>query len=517
MKAVVVGAGPAGLTAAHALLAEVPGAEVDVFEASDTIGGISATLLYKGNRIDIGGHRFFSKSGEVNAYWEKIMPLQGAGARDDLALGTEKVFAPNGPDPEKADDVMLIRRRVSRIYFGGKFFDYPITMGIQTLCNMGILNTVSAGVSYLWSAVWRKPEVSLEDFYINRFGACLYRLFFEHYTEKVWGIHPSRLSASWGAQRVKGLSVAEVIKEAVAKRVKPGHRTRQTSLIESFLYPKKGPGQLWERVADQVTTLGGRIHLGRRVTEVHTAAGRVVGVRVSGPDGERSLACDAVFSSMPVKELVAAIGAQGGSVPEDIATAAKALPYRDFMTVGLLVKRMALKNTTRLKTVGEIVPDCWIYVQDRSVKLGRLQIFNNWSPYMVADNEHTVWLGLEYFCNEGDSLWEMDDQAFIRLAVAECCKIGFVRKEDVLDATRVRVKKAYPAYFGTYAAMPNIRAYLDGFSNLYCIGRNGQHRYNNMDHSMLTAWEAVRAFKAGGGKESVWDVNTENAYHEKGS
>ena len=489
MKVTVIGAGPAGLTAAHALLTEVPGAEVDVFEASGIIGGLSATLEYKGNRIDIGGHRFFSKSREVNAFWETILPLAGA---------------------EAADDVMLTRRRVSRIYFGGKFFDYPVTMGPRTLLNMGLVETVRAGVSYLRSAVWKRPETSLEDFYVNRFGTRLYRLFFEHYTEKVWGVHPSRLSASWGAQRVKGLSVATVLKEAFTKLVKPGHRTEQTSLIESFLYPKRGPGQLWERVADRVAAMGGRIHLGAEVTGIEMAGGRVCGVRVAGADGVRRVACDALFSSMPVKDLVSALRDGGNVVPADVASGAGALPYRDFITVGLLVKKMALRSAER------IVPDCWIYVQDRGVKLGRVQIFNNWSPYMVADAGNTVWLGLEYFCNEGDALWEMGDEAFIRFAVEECCRIGFVTRDDVIDATRVKMKKAYPAYFGAYEEMPRIRAYLDGMPNLYCIGRNGQHRYNNMDHSMLTAWEAVRALKAGGGdKTRIWDVNTERAYHEE--
>jgi len=415
---VIIGAGPAGLTAAYKILREIPNAQVDVYEATERIGGISTTIEYHGNRIDIGGHRFFSKNKEVNVFWHSLMPLQGKGSKDDLMLGTKKEFAYGGPDPEKTDIVMLIRDRVSRIFYRRRFFDYPISIKTQTFLNMGLVNSLFAGISFLYSSVKKRKEDSLEDFYINRFGKKLYGMFFEDYTEKVWGVHPSKLSAAWGAQRVKELSITAIIKEALAKLFNPNYKTKQTSLIEQFYYPKMGPGQLWSIVADKITEAGGHIHYEQKVTGITLENGQVKRIKINGKS--ETVFCNFLLSTMPVKDLIMAINAgEGEKAPEYITKNASELPYRDFITVGLLLKKLKLKNKTKIKTLQNIVPDCWIYIQERDVRIGRLQIFNNWSPYMVKNPEDTVWIGLEYFCNEGDDLWNLSREDFINFAVAE--------------------------------------------------------------------------------------------------
>ena len=510
-KIIIIGAGPAGLTAAYKVLKETDYKPV-VIEESEFIGGISRTANVGGNRMDIGGHRFFSKDDRVMDFWKELMPIQGAPAKDDKLLGREKPLAEGGPDPETEDKVMLVRDRVSRIYFLKKFFDYPITMSFATFKNMGLKNTIKAGFGYLWSCVHKLPEDNLANFYINRFGKPLYEMFFEDYTAKLWGVNPKELSADWGAQRVKGLSLWKAVWDAVSKPFRKKDAKVETSLIEQFIYPKKGPGQLWETLADEIKKLGGEIIMNSKVVSVKTEEGKICGV-VAEKDGEKTeYNGDYYISSMPIKDLVAAATEK---VPEDISYIAENLPYRDFITVGVLAKKLKIKNLTDKKTVSDIVPDCWIYIQERDVKMGRLQIFNNWSPYMVKDLENTVWIGLEYFCNEGDEMWNAEDEAFRNFAVDELAHIGIVDKEDVLETTRIRVKKAYPAYFGVYKDFDKVKNWLDSFDNLYCIGRNGQHRYNNMDHSMLTAFEAVASIKNGGAnKEAVWNVNTEKEYHE---
>jgi len=503
--AIIIGAGPAGLTAAHELVAKGKDEwKVVVLEGSPFIGGISRTAVHGECRIDIGGHRFFSKSQEVNDLWAKLMPIQGKPSKDDILLNRPCHVEDGGPDPEKEDRVMLRRHRVSRIYYLRHFFDYPISIKPATFIAMGLLRTWKAGWSYLYSAFCKRPEKSLEDFYINRFGKVLYQMFFEDYTEKLWGVHPSKISPEWGAQRVKGLSLWKAILNVFI----PKGGKKETSLIEEFIYPKKGPGQLWEILADELRAKGVDIRMNAKAVGLRTKGGMVESVRTES--GE-TIACDAVFSSVPVKDLVAAFS----GVPTDVARIASELPYRDFITVGLLVDKLAIVNTTKLLTVNAIVPDTWIYVQERDVRMGRIQIFNNWSPYMVDDVTKHVWIGLEYFCSEGDKFWTMDDKAFTEMAVGELRQIGVLGKDTpVRDSVRIRVKKAYPAYFGTYAEFGKVRTWLDGFSNLYCIGRNGQHRYNNMDHSMLCGIEAVRSLLSGSNKDNVWNVNTEEEYHE---
>ena len=498
---VIIGGGPAGLTAAWELMKDggADAYDVTVLEATREFGGISRTVKHNGNRMDIGGHRFFSKDDRIMQWWRDTLPLQGAPSYDDRKLGRHHDLEPGGPDPETCDEVMLKRHRVSRIYWNRHFFDYPISLSPNTLKAMGPKLTLEAGFSYLKSMVHKLPEDNLENFYINRFGRKLYSMFFEGYTEKLWGRHPSQISADWGAQRVKGLSITEVLKNAFLKLLpkKQDSSKVETSLIEEFWYPKYGPGQLWETVERNCERAGVRVITDANVVQVRQEGGRIESVVYEDCEGNRTeLKADQFISSMPVKDLVNALGAGEGSaqVPADMSEIANGLPYRDFVTVGLLVKHLKLRNTTDIPTLGNppIVPDCWIYVQDPGYKVGRLQIFNNWSPYLVKDVDDTVWIGLEYFCEEGDAFWSMSDEEARDFAIQELTRMRVINgPQDVIDAHRERVKKAYPAYFDTYSRMDELVEYLDSFGNLYCVGRNGQHRYNNMDHSMATAMEAV--------------------------
>ena len=499
-KAVIIGAGPAGLTAAYELLSRTEDIEVIILEESDVLGGISKTVNYKGNRMDMGGHRFFSKDAGVNEWWAKMLPMQ------DKA------------DPETNDEVMLKRHRISRILFDSKFYDYPITLKAGTIRNFGILTTLKVGFSYLGSVLHKLPEDNLENLYVNSFGRKLYSMFFEYYTENLWGRHPSQIDASWGRQRTKGLSIPGIIKDYFGKVLKVKNRKVNTSLIEEFKYPKFGPGQMWEVTGEKIIKMGGKIMKNARVTSVRLEENRVVSVGFEAPEGHMETDADYLLSSMPVKDLIA--GMNGGSkdtVPAEIKRIAAGLPYRDYMTLGVLVKKLKIKNNTDIKTPGNIIPDCWIYVQDRNVKMGRIQIYNNWSPYLVRDNENTIWLGLEYFVNEGDDLWCMSEEGFSKYGVDELIKLGFIDSfADVIDTHMEKVKKAYPAYFDTYNEMNRLTEYLSGIENLFCIGRNGQHRYNNMDHSMVTAFEAVKCIISGNpDKSAVWNVNTEKEYHEE--
>ena len=513
--AIIIGAGPAGLTAATELLRNTDIHPV-VIEATAQIGGISQTVNYKGNRMDIGGHRFFSKDDKVMDWWRDLMPMQGEASKDDKLLGRESTLEKGGPDPEKEDVVMLVRKRVSRIFFLRHFFDYPISVKMATFVGMGLKNTIRAVWGYFMATLHKLPEDSLENFYINRFGLPLYEMFFEDYTEKVWGVHPSKIGADWGAQRVKGLSITALIKDIISRPFRKkaiGQKNVETSLIEQYIYPKYGPGQLWTLAAERVKKLGGEIMMQTEVVGINIENDKVVSVVVNKGGEESSIPCDLLFSSMPLADLVR--GLHGVEVPNDVHRIATQLPYRDFITVGLLVKKLKIRNETKMVTYDHRVPDTWIYVQERDVKVGRLQIFNNWSPYMVNDYQGTMFIGMEYFCNEGDNLWAMPEKDFIKMAIDELVKIDVVEAGDVLDATQVKIKKAYPAYFGTYNEIDAVRLFLDKFDNLYCIGRNGQHRYNNMDHSMLTAMEAVDNIVSGQkDKSNIWNVNNDKNYHE---
>lgn len=517
--AIIIGAGPAGLTAAYELLDRTDIIPV-VLEKSGDLGGIAKTVNYKGNRIDLGGHRFFSKSDRVMNWWLSFMPLEETAdsqitiryQQQERSLSTRETAS-----PRDADHVMLVRNRLSRIYFLRKFFSYPIQLSFQTLNNLGLKKTTAIMFSYLRARIApRKEEKSLEDFLVNRFGFKLYELFFRDYTEKVWGVPCNKISAEWGAQRIKKISLSKVLAHALLPGKKNGdiaQKGTETSLIERFLYPKFGPGQLWEAVAKDIEARGGKILMHQDVEQLTQTNNRIVSVTsVNSRTGEKqSFEADYFFSTMPVQELISGLS---GEIPQEVREVAAGLQYRDFITVGVLLKELnAVGRHGKPRPLN--LKDNWIYIQESDVKVGRLQLFHNWSPYMVKDPSHR-WVGMEYFCNETDDFWKMPDEAIRDLAIKELTTIGLARKEDVLDAVVLRMEKTYPAYFGTYNRFDLVRAFTDKIPNLFLIGRNGMHKYNNSDHSMLTAMVAVDNIVNGiTDKSNLWQINTEQEYHEE--
>lgn len=517
--AIIMGAGPAGLTAAYELL-KTTTIQPIIIEKSTYMGGISRTLNHHGNRIDLGGHRFFSKSDRVMDWWLNILPLQqNVDGEQQIAYHGATRTVPTGRlqsgGPED-DLVMLVRSRKSRIYFLGKFFDYPITLTKDTLLKLGLWRTLKIGLSYLKSAIFPiKTVANLEQFFINRFGRELYHTFFKEYTEKVWGIDCKEISAEWGEQRIKGLSITKTIVhylKSVCKRDNDiAQKQTETSLIEKFLYPKLGPGQMWEEVARIVKAGGGQILTEMEVEGLDFEGDRVVGVtaRDAASGAVRSFRGEYFFSTLPIKELVQCMHRD---VPKRVREISEGLLYRDFITVGLLLKK--LKIADKESAGKKIISDNWIYIQEPNVLAGRLQIFNNWSPYLVADRDN-VWVGVEYFCYESDKVWKLSDQEMADLATEELHRIGIIDRGDVVDSTVHRMPKTYPAYFGTYSRFDELRSYVDPIENLFLIGRNGMHKYNNQDHSMLTAMTAVENIQQGQtDKANIWAVNTEMEYHE---
>lgn len=524
--AIIAGAGPAGLTAAFELLKRTDIIPI-IYEKSGDIGGISKTVNYKGNRIDIGGHRFFSKSDRVMDWWLQILPMEDT-HQDQVSIQYQnktRVVDTHQFDTAASnhqDNIMLVRSRQSRIYFLKQFFSYPVSLSLQTLRGLGLVRTSRIFFSYMAARISPiKNEQSLEDFFINRFGKELYRTFFKDYTEKVWGIACSKISAEWGAQRIKGLSITKAVQHALKlnKKLKPkegiSQKETETSLIEQFLYPKFGPGQMWEEVARQVQEMGGVIKMNHEVESILSDERLVKSVQIRDTKtGVVSMQdCVYFFSTMPMKQLLTTMKP---AVPESIREIAAGLLYRDFITVGLLMKHLKIRrDQSQPASSKNTVKDNWIYIQEREVQVGRLQIFNNWSPFMVADPDY-VWIGMEYFCNQGDPLWNMEDEALRQFAIQELEQIDIIDKQHVLDSTVLRMEKAYPAYFGTYARFEELKSFTENFENLFLIGRNGMHKYNNSDHSMLTAMTAVDNIINGRkDKMNLWEINTEMDYHEE--
>lgn len=485
--ALIIGAGPAGLTAAAELLQRTDILPL-VIEAGDQLGGLSRTVIYKGNRLDIGGHRFFSHHPEICRWWKQILPLQRLSEEPQLQQ-------------------MLIRQRHSRILFLGHLYDYPLQLTPKTLRQLGSRRLLRLSLSYLHARLNPiNPEQSLEDFLINRFGLQLYRIFFKSYTEKVWGVPCSAISADWGKQRIKGVSIGKALLQAL--RPQQTGQQVEASLIDQFWYPAQGPGQLWQRVASQVEQQGGRIELNSCVTGLRQQGSRISAVQISDTKGSpRWISVDYVLSGMPVSQLIQSFESP---VPEAVAELANALPYRDFITLGLLLDPRKL-NASHL--INERTADNWLYIQEPGVKLGRVQLYHNWSPFLVDDPDNHLWIGLEYFCQDTDSLWSMSESERLQLAIGEACRCRLINPEAVIDAVQIKVPKAYPAYFGSYAQFDKIRAFTDQIDNLFLIGRNGMHRYSNQDLAMLTAMEAVRLIDTDSiDKESLWNLASTEEY-----
>ncbi len=513
--AIIIGAGPAGLTAALELLRRTDVLPI-VLESSTEVGGLSRTVEYKGNRLDIGGHRFFSKSERVMRWWQDLLPLEAS----------NPTAASAGPAGQAA--VLLLRERQSRIYFLRRFFAYPLALTPDTLRKLGARRTLSIAASYIHARLRPiRPERNLEDFLINRFGRELYRTFFQSYTEKLWGVPCAQISADWGAQRIRGLSLMDAVRDCAGRATRRRTRTSkppgdlaqsstETSLIDRFLYPRLGPGQMWQRAAAEITARGGTIHHNTNVDRLSVHGDRITGVEATLPDGRRAtFRAGFVLSTMPVPALIRALSEPA---PAAIRAISDGLLFRDFITIGVLVQTLALTEPD-----GSPLRDNWVYIQEPGIRMTRLQIFNNWSPGMVAD-PNTVWLGLEYVCSEDDDLWRMPDAELQQFAIRELQTIGLLHANaepstphpgPVLDSCVVRAPKAYPAYFGTYSRFGEVREYLSRFENLFLLGRNGQHRYNNQDHSMLTAMLAVDQIAANTfDPTALWSVNTEQTHHE---
>ena len=463
-RTIVIGGGPAGLTAAYLLSKE--GHKVTVLEGDDMLGGISRTAQYKGYRFDIGGHRFFTKVIPVEALWYEI-------------LGDEFISVP----------------RMSRIHYDGKFFDYPLKAA-NALKGLGIWNAILIVLSYLRWHFWPNPvEENFEQWVTNRFGKRLYEIFFKTYTEKVWGIPCTEIRAEWAAQRIQGLSLARAIISAASLNRRS---TKIKSLINEFQYPRLGPGQMWDACATRIREMGNEVFLRHYAEAIETENGRAVAVRVRTPDGTVRMPCDHVISTMPVRTLVRSLSPKP---PAPVVDAAEGLAYRDFLVVALMLK------------AENLFPDNWIYIHTPGVQVGRIQNFNNWSQAMVPE-PGTTCLGLEYFCFKGDGLWESSDADLVALAKRELGELGLVDTSTVFDGAVIRMPKAYPIYDSAYRGhLDRVREHIDPIPNLHTVGRNGMHKYNNQDHSMLTAMMAV--WNMQGAHHDIWAVNTDFEYHEE--
>lgn len=514
MKNVIIGAGPAGVSAAFEL-SKKKEMQVHLVEKENYIGGISATLDFNGNKIDLGPHRFFTKSDRVQKLWESVLPLQGKPAIDDIELKHNLSFSnlPDAPDPEVDEDVLLNRPRLTRIYYRKKFFDYPVNLSLNTIMGLGLVNMTMIGFSYLRSLLFKRKEISLEDFFINRFGKRLYETFFKDYTEKLWGINCKDISAEWGAQRVKGISIAKIIKEILGKLLLGKRfKTKQTSLIESFYYPKSGSGQMYQKMAKIAQANGAIISLKSDVENINIENNRIKSIIINQNGKKQEIFGDNFLSSMPIQELITKMT---GNVPEQVKDVACNLSYRNVRLAAFLLKKLNIKNTTKIKTYNNLIPDVWIYIQEKGVNAGRMEIINNFSPYLVKDNKKQVCVTVEYFCSDSDKLWTQSDEDFLKMAFAELVKINIAKHEDFIEQKSYKVEKAYPAYFGSYKNFEIVKDFINSVENLYPIGRNGMHKYNNMDHSILTALETVDCIlSSNGNKSAIWDVNTEQSYHE---
>ena len=469
-RVVIIGAGPAGLTAGYELIQH--GFKVTILESDSVIGGISRTVRHNGFRFDIGGHRFFSKNQDIEAWWKKML-----------------------------GDEFLDRPRFSRWFYRGKFFHYPIQL-IDLLKTFGIKESLHILLSYAQTKLFPiKPERTLADWCVNNFGARLAKPFFIDYNQKLWGVHPSKLSKDFAFQRIRGISFFSVLKDRFKKFFKPKDVSIK-SLIKTFRYPKYGPGQMWETVAKKIQTSGGRILTQHIVTRIHHQDGKILSISVKTPSGEKKFFADFVLSTMPLKELVASLSP---APPQDVLRAANELSFRDFITVSLMIdQRIPLQDT-------------WVYTHEESMRSIRVQFFHNWSPFMVP-NRNSSCVGFEFTCSAGDFLWNASDEDMVSLAKSYLRKLCENYSESVFDAKVIRMRNVYPVYtLGYKGKIEKIKEYLlSTFKNhsLQPIGRGGLHKYNNSDHSMMTAFLAVKNI-LGEGNYDQWNVNSDAEYHEE--
>ena len=516
-KAIIMGAGPAGLTAAYELLSRTDIKPV-IVELDTQVGGLSKTINYKGNLIDIGGHRFFSKSEKIINWWLQFLPLANdSETQIPLTYHNQKIELHNKAQFRTATEgKMLVRPRKSRIYFNHSFFDYPLSLNRKTLRNFGTAKIIRIALSYLRSKIFPiKDEQTLEQFFINRFGKELYHTFFKGYTEKIWGVDCKLIPADWGHQRIKDLNIGKALLQSVKSVFSSNKTIRQqgvsTSLIEQFLYPEKGPGQMWETVAQRILELGGEIHLGCEVEKIVFDKMKISSVtcRELASGNTIEFPGDHFFSTIPVKNLVS--GLTNIEIPSIVKDIASKLSYRNFIMVGLLFKKQNTSNGEGF----EKLTDNWIYLQDKNLVAGRLQIFNNWSPHMVED-KNNLWVGMEFFCSESDPIWNSSREEMTTLALKEIRAIGLIQHETLIDSTVIKIPKAYPSYIGAYEQFSVIQEFLDRIENLYLTGRNGMHRYNNADHSMMTAMIAVEnIINNQKDRSNIWAVNMEQDFHEE--
>lgn len=511
---IIVGAGPSGLSAAYSLLKLTNDVKPILIEESDAIGGLSRTYFINGNGIDIGPHRFFTKNEKVFNLWKEILPVQNAPAVDDKILNRFVTGNSQSVDPEKSDKVFLRRRRFSRIYYRNHFIEYPIKLNLSTIMSLGIKKTIVAGFSYLKSCFYKLPETNLEAFMINRFGKVLYEIFFEEYTKKVWGTHPSLISAEWGEQRIKKISLRKVLLDALCSSLKLKLK-KEISLIDEYYYPKLGSQQMWDLMAEEIKNKGGEIILNSKVVKINLSDEKdciksVEYVNTLTNEVNKT-DTDIVISSMPVKDLILSITSE---VPQQVKAIAENLQYRDFILVNFVLKNINLKNNTKYPTIQNISPDSWIYLQDKGIKAGRLDLMNSFSPYIIRDFKKDILINLEYFCNENDEFWNKQDNEIIEFAINELKNLNIADSKDVSEVHCLRFKKVYPAYFGSYSQFDEVKNYINQINNLYCIGRNGQHKYNNMDHSVLAGIIAAETICNHTDKGCLWDVNSDKEYQE---
>lgn len=472
--AIIFGAGPAGLTTAYELIKN-SNIKPIIVEKSEFIGGMCFSKKAEGYIMDVGGHRYFTKFDNVKKWWLQFLPLQ--------------------TNP-KQNNVFLYRNRISRIYFLRKLFDYPVSINFQTIKGLGLVRMIRIFFSYVRYKFFKiKPENSAEDFLINTFGKELYETFFKDYTEKLWGVSCKDISSEWGKERIKGISLKETLLSVIKNIL-----CNKNKEVDLFLYPKFGPGQIWDEVASQIIKEGGEILLNSEVIKITQNKNKIKSITIKTKKDNKVITADYFISSIPIKNLIKMIN----NVPEKIRNISDGLIYRNFRAAGVLVDRMRILD----KNSDKMLYDTWVYIQEKDVFMGRMQIYNNWSPYLLKD-KNKVWLGFEYFVGDDDKIWNMTSLEFENLAINEADKIGIIDKNDVLMTISHKFEKAYPAYFGTYNKFEDIKKYVDGFDNLYLIGRAGMHKYINIDHVVLSGIAVVKNIvQKMPNKDNIWNIDT---------